>query len=137
MQESAFYDRINGIIPGWEIDKIGDPRVYLSYNYGFISDYFSQIVHEFRNINLVSQYKITLDTESNSKDSIVSVRDVKSIKKIINGLLKILYPNANVSDNDLKELLNLAIEYRQRIYDQMSIIDEGEFPPKKIVGWIE
>lgn len=97
MQESAFYDRINGIIPGWEIDKIGDPKACLSHNYGFISDYFGQIIHEFRNIDLISQYKITLETGSNSDSDIITVRDVKSVKKIVNGLIKILFPNVDIS----------------------------------------
>jgi ATP-dependent Lon protease len=49
--DSAFLDRIHGVLPGWEIAKIKKSEMHLSRNYGFSVDFFSEILHELRKID--------------------------------------------------------------------------------------
>src|SRR3990172_619311 len=51
MQVIAFLDRIHGYLPGWEIPKLA-PDSY-SQDYGFITDYFCEIMHELRRTDLM------------------------------------------------------------------------------------
>ncbi len=53
MKDSAFIDRIHGFIPGWELPKIFQTDVHLSKGYGFITDYFCEILHNCRLVTSV------------------------------------------------------------------------------------
>lgn len=55
MQVIAFLDRIHGYLPGWEIPKLS-PSSYAK-DYGFITDYFCEIMHEFRRYDLLSEVR--------------------------------------------------------------------------------
>ena len=55
MRDSAFVDRIHGIIPGWELPKIKQAKYHLSQGYGLASDYFAEILHEMRKDSLVAR----------------------------------------------------------------------------------
>jgi len=52
LQVIAFLDRIHAYLPGWEIPKLR-PNSY-SADYGFITDYFCEILHELRRVDLFS-----------------------------------------------------------------------------------
>jgi predicted ATP-dependent Lon-type protease len=57
-------------------------------------------------------------------------RNQDAIKKTTSGLLKLLFPHKTpetVQISELKCCLELAIECRQRILDQLAIISPGEF----------
>jgi len=61
-------------------------------------------------------------------------RDVRAIGKTLSGLLKLLYPHGQVSEDQLAELLELAIEGRQRIRNQLHIMAPGEYHPVRIAA---
>ncbi len=46
MQDLALIDRVHFYLPGWEVDKLRPE--YLSMHYGFIVDYFSEVLREAR-----------------------------------------------------------------------------------------
>ena len=52
LQVIAFLDRFHGYLPGWEIPKL-DPESF-SKDYGFITDYFCEIMHELRRMDLLA-----------------------------------------------------------------------------------
>ncbi len=127
MRDPAFIDRINGFIPGWEVPKIGKLDVYISKNYGFVTDYFAEILHELRK-QTEFYYYISDGVELSN----ITGRDEKAIKRIASGLLKLISPHGEVEDKVLKLALDLAIEYRQRIADWLHFIRPGEYERKKI-----
>lgn len=47
--------------------------------------------------------------------------------KNASGLLKLLYPDGRLSDEELEETLMLACELRQRVRDQLHLISPGEY----------
>ena len=114
--DSAFLDRIHFYIPGWEVDIIRGQM--FSDGYGFVIDYLAEILRSLRDRDLSSHYKeyFTLNSE-------ISTRDRTSITKTFSGLMKILYPHNEASKEEIQEILELAIEGRKRVKDQLMRID--------------
>jgi len=131
MTDSAFVDRIHGMIPGWEMPKIKQSDVHLCNGYGLITDYFCEVMHELRkeSFNYNVSKRISLSAEGDE----VNIRDQKAIQRISSGLMKLLSPH---NSNDSKALViaaRTAVEYRQRIHDWLCLLSPGEFHPKKIL----
>jgi ATP-dependent Lon protease len=130
MRDSAFVDRIHAFIPGWELPKIEQSDVHLSQGYGFITDYFCEIMHEFRKES--HQYHLNDRVELLSDQGKVTIRDQKSIFRVASGLHKLLYPGSGMDDQSLRTCLDLALEYRQRVHDWLCVLSPGEFSKKRL-----
>ena len=52
--------------------------------------------------------------------------------KTASGLVKLLYPDGKVSDEELEEVLQLSCELRQRVREQLHLIAPGEYDRVKI-----
>jgi ATP-dependent Lon protease len=114
--DSAFIDRLHAYLPGWEVDVIRGEM--FTSGYGFIVDYLAEILRHLRNDDLSHVH------ESHFKLSAqVSTRDRDAVHKTMSGLLKLLYPNGNQSEDEVEELFKLAIESRKRVKDQLARID--------------
>ena len=112
LQTPAIIDRFHYYLPGWEMEKMNTEN--FSSDYGFISDYFSKILHDFRKrgyADIMDQYFIL--------DSSLSGRDTKAIKKTMSGLLKLLHPDLNVTKEEIQEYLEFAMEGRMRVKEQL------------------
>ncbi len=127
MRDSAFIDRIHGLIPGWELPKIMKSRLHLSNDYGFASDYFAEIMHELRK----RDYGRFVD-EHVEFEGPTTIRDERGIRKVASGLLKLLYPHGEFTRSELQEVMELAVEVRQRVADWLHELSPGEFPKKKL-----
>lgn len=115
--KGAFLDRMHMYIPGWEV-KILKESVF-SDEYGFIVDYLAEILRDLRK----SDYSGVIE-EVVELDGSLSKRDKLAIRKSFSGLMKIIYPNKKVTQEELLEVLDFAIEGRRRVKDQLYIIDE-------------
>jgi ATP-dependent Lon protease len=126
MQVIAFLDRIHAYLSGWEIPKLA-PDSY-SGDYGFITDYFCEIMHELRRVDLVGGMRNRFDLVDISGSSQgVSGRDQRAIMKTTSGLLKLLFPDGRLSDQELEDVLLLSCELRQRVREQLHLIAPGEY----------
>ena len=126
LQVIAFLDRIHAYLPGWELPKLS-PNSYAK-DYGFIADYFCEIMHELRRIDLMGAVRSRFDLLDVAKTTQgVSGRDQRAVFKSVSGLLKLLYPDGRIGDEALEELLLLACELRQRVRDQLHLIAPGEY----------
>lgn len=114
--DSAFIDRIHCYVPGWEFDGIR-PDMF-STGYGFIVDYLAEMLRTMRDYDYSNVYKewFTLGNE-------ITTRDKDGINKTFSGLMKIMYPDGNATKDQAKELLDIAIEGRKRVKDQLLRID--------------
>jgi len=131
MQVIAFLDRIHAYLPGWEIPKL-TPNSY-SKDYGFIVDYFCEIMHELRRIDLIGQVRSRFELVDLSRiEHGISGRDQRAIMKTTSGLLKLLYPDGQVTDEELEEILLLSCELRQRVREQLHLIAPGEYDRIKL-----
>jgi len=131
IQVEALIDRLHYYLPGWEIPKIGPESA--SQDYGFITDYLCEIMHELRRVEVLGGVKsrFELFDASGSSQGITS-RDMRAVHKTLSGLLKLIYPHGEVTDVQLEELLLLALEGRQRIRNQLHLMAPGEYYPVKL-----
>ncbi len=131
LQVIAFLDRIHAYLPGWEIPKL-TPYSY-SMDYGFITDFFCEIMHELRRMDLLASVRsrfALIDVAKTSQG--ISGRDQRAIMKTSSGLLKLLYPDGRVTDDELTETLLLSCELRQRVREQLHLIAPGEYDRLKL-----
>lgn len=115
--KGAFLDRMHMYIPGWEV-RILKSSVF-SNEYGFIVDYLAELLRELRK----SDFSTLLDNKISLDGSLTS-RDRVAIRKSFSGMVKLIYPHKELSDEELIELLDFCIEGRKRVKDQLYIIDE-------------
>jgi ATP-dependent Lon protease len=131
LQIIAFLDRIHGYLPGWEIPKL-TPESF-SRNYGFITDYFCEIMHELRRLDLLSQPRSRFQLIDLARTPLgISGRDQRAVMKTTYGLLKLLFPHGQVSDEELEDLLLLSCELRQRVRNQLHLMAPGEYDRIKL-----
>ncbi len=114
--DSAFIDRLHAYLPGWEIDVIRGEM--FTSGYGFIVDYLAEILRHLRQ----EDFSHRMDQHFKISQKI-STRDRDAIYKTMSGLLKIIFPNGGETSDDVEELLQLAMESRKRIKDQLVRID--------------
>ena len=114
--DSAFIDRIHAFVPGWEFDSIRFDM--FTSGYGFIVDYLAEMLRYMRNYDYSNFYKdhFTLSSE-------ITTRDKDGINKTFSGLMKLIYPDGNATKEEIKEILDFAIEQRKRVKDQLTRID--------------
>ncbi len=131
MQVEALIDRLHYYLPGWEIPKIGPDAS--SKDYGFITDYLCEIMHELRKVDITGDVKPRFELmDTSGTGPGLTSRDVRAVYKTLSGLLKLMYPNGKVNDEQLEELLLMAMEGRQRVRNQLHLMAPGEFHPVKI-----
>jgi len=130
MKESAFIERIHGMIPGWELPKIRQSDVHLCNGYGLITDYFCEIMHELRKESFI--FNVAKKASLSAEGDEVSIRDQKAIQRVASGLMKLLSPHDSGDPEALDISLRTAVEYRQRIHEWLCTLSPGEFHPKTI-----
>jgi ATP-dependent Lon protease len=126
LQVIAFLDRIHGYLPGWEIPKL--TPVSYSKDYGFITDYFCEIMHELRRIDILGSVKSRFDIVDHTKGTHgISGRDQRAVMKTTSALLKLLHPDGKITDEELEDIISLSCELRQRVRNQLHLIAPGEY----------
>jgi ATP-dependent Lon protease len=127
LQDTAFLDRIHCFLPGWELPKI-KPENY-AQGYGFITDYLAEIFSRLRRRNYQTHVNAFVNFGG------ITGRNQDAIRKVGAGLLKLIHPNRTTEDlqpEELKLCIDLAIECRERVLDQLSIMAPGEFMDNKL-----
>ncbi len=115
--KGAFLDRIHLYNPGWEIKML--KKDSFSKGYGLITDYIAAVLHELRNNDLTALLKDYVKF-----DGSLSERDHLAIRKTFSGMVKLLYPDGKMTDQEAYELIDFAAEGRKRVKDQLYIVDE-------------
>ena len=118
--DTAFLDRINLFLPGWEITKFSPQN--FTHHFGFSTDFFSEVLKSQRK----TTYYDALDKYF-SLGSHLKQRDSKSVRRIISGFIKLLHPNGEYSKEDIREYLIIAMEMRRRVKEQLKRIGGMEF----------
>ena len=119
-EDMAFLDRIHFYIPGWEMPKM--KVEFFTNHYGFVVDYLAEAVRELRK----QTFTEVLDRHF-SLGSHLKSRDVKAVRKTVSGLVKLIYPNGELSTGEVMELTELALEGRRRVKEQLKKMGSFEF----------
>lgn len=115
--KGAFLDRIHLYNPGWEIRML--KKDSFSKGYGLITDYIAAVLHELRNDDRTAILK-----DYAKFDGSLSERDHLAIRKTFSGMMKLLYPDGKMTDQEAYELIDFSAESRKRVKDQLYVIDE-------------
>lgn len=118
--DTAFLDRIHCYIPGWEITKYRPE--HFTNDYGFITDYLSEVFRELRK----DQQGDALDKYFHLGKNL-NQRDTIAVRRIVSGLVKLVYPDGNYEKEDLEEILRIALEMRRRVKEQLKKLGGMEF----------
>ncbi len=118
--DSAFFDRIHLYLPGWEVPKMRSDL--LTGHYGLITDCLSEFCHEMRKrdfTHLADDY-FRLNSDFNKRDEI-------GVRKTFSGMAKLLFPDENMTKEDVRMLMGYAVEGRRRMKEQLKIMAGVEF----------
>jgi ATP-dependent Lon protease len=118
--DSAFFDRMHCYLPGWEIPKYRPE--FFTDQYGFITDYLSEFLRELRKIS----YADVIDRYFKLGNNL-NQRDVIGVRKMVSGLVKLIYPHGKCSKEEIEEILCFALESRRRVKEQLKKIGGMEF----------
>lgn len=119
LQESAFIDRVHGLIEGWYMPRI--TRDTPSKTLGFKGDYFSEVLHELRVDLRYADYV----SHSLHLPQCEDMRDNKAVARLAEGYLKLLFPDLNQTDDEFIEYcVNPAVRMRQQVRDELAKIDQ-------------
>lgn len=118
--DTAFLDRMHCYLPGWEIPKFRPE--HFTDDYGFITDYLSEFIRELRK----EQYGDALDRYFHLGKNL-NQRDTIAVRRMVDGYLKLIYPDASFEKSDVEEILRLALEMRRRVKEQLKKLGGMEF----------
>lgn len=118
--DTAFLDRMHCYLPGWEIPKFRPE--HFTDDYGFITDYLAEFIRELRK----EQYGDALDKYFRLGKNL-NQRDTIAVRKMVGGLLKLLYPDGEFDKAQLEEVLRLSLEMRRRVKEQLKKLGGMEF----------
>lgn len=118
--DTAFLDRIHCYLPGWEIPKFRPE--HFTNDYGFITDYLAEFIRELRK----EQYGDALDKFFHLGKNL-NQRDTIAVRKLVGGLLKLIYPDGVFEKQDVEEILKIALEMRRRVKEQLKKLGGMEF----------
>ena len=118
--DTAFLDRIHCYLPGWEVPKFRPE--HFTNDYGFITDYLAGWIREMRK----EQYGDTLDKYFRLGKNL-NQRDVIAVRKMVDGYLKLMYPNGEFTKDNVEEVLKISLEMRRRVKEQLKKLGGMEF----------
>ena len=118
--DTAFLDRIHCYNPGWEIPKFRPE--HFTDDYGFITDYMAEFMRELRKEN----YGDALDKYYRLGRNL-NQRDTIAVRKLVDGYIKLLYPDGEFTKEELEECLQMALEMRRRVKEQLKKLGGMEF----------
>lgn len=118
--DTAFLDRMHCYIPGWEIPKFRPE--HFTDDYGFITDYLAEFLRELRK----EQYGDALDRFFKLGKNL-NQRDTIAVRKMVGGLVKLIYPDGEFTKEELEEILRIALEMRRRVKEQLKKLGGMEF----------
>ncbi len=118
--DTAFLDRMHCYLPGWEITKFRPE--HFTDDYGFITDYLAEFLRELRK----EQHGDALDRHFRLGKNL-NQRDTIAVRKMVGGLLKLVYPDGVFEKEDVEEILQLSLEMRRRVKEQLKKLGGMEF----------
>ncbi|TDX48450.1 BREX system Lon protease-like protein BrxL [Orenia marismortui] len=124
MQDIALMDRFHFYLPGWEMDKLKEDS--FTKHSGLQSSYLASALNKLRQLDftdVIDDY-FSLDKE-------LDIRDERAIKKTISGFLKLIHPDGVFTKEDLKIYLDIALEGRKRIKQQLVKVGDFEYKDVK------
>ena len=121
--DTAFHDRLHAFVPGWDFPKL-KPKEHLTDHFGLVTDFLSECWSQMRESTRISALQNRIFW-----GGALSGRDINAVQKTISGLVKLIFPDPEmpISDDDLEEIVETALESRRRIKEQQKRCLKSEF----------
>lgn len=123
--DSAFFDRIHCYLPGWEVPKMRSDLI--CERYSLITDCLGEFLHAMRRRDFTHHIDrhFRLNSDFNRRDEL-------GVRKTFSGLAKLIFPDGKMSREDVRMLLEYAIEGRRRVKEQLKTMAGIEFIDVKL-----
>ena len=118
--DTAFLDRMHCYVPGWEIPKYRPD--FFTDDYGFITDYLSEFLREMRKTTFSDACDKYFRFGTN-----LNQRDMIAVRKMVSGFTKLIYPDGVFTKEDMEEIVQISLELRRRVKEQLKKIGGMEF----------
>jgi ATP-dependent Lon protease len=119
LQETAFLDRLRGILPGWKVRKLGGDS--FAQGVGLKSDFFGDAILALREDVTANQYTLQNLTLKGKK---IYKRNEDAVRLLASGLMKLQFPHGQISPEEFETYcVKPAIEMRQIVWQQLYIMD--------------
>ncbi|MBA3822791.1 MAG: protease Lon-related BREX system protein BrxL [Ktedonobacterales bacterium] len=118
--DMAFIDRLHFYLPGWEMPKMSN--ALLTDGYGFVVDYLAEALRELRKHNFTDLLMTQFTFGSH-----LNTRDVKAVQRTVSGFVKLLHPDRTPTHDELRSYLELALEGRRRVKEQLKKLGAFEY----------
>ncbi len=119
LQETAFIDRLRGIVPGWKVGKLSGGS--FAQGIGLKSDFFGDALLALREDVSADQYAARA---IELKGSRLYKRNEDAVRMIASGLMKLQFPHGQVSPEEYEiYCVRPAVELRQLVWDQLYMLD--------------
>lgn len=119
-EDMAFLDRLHFYIPGWEMPKMKID--FFTTHYGFVVDYLAEALRELRRHSFTERIDNFFAFGTHLKS-----RDVKAVRRTFSGLVKLIHPSGEMTKEEATELMELALEGRRRVKEQLKKMGSFEF----------
>jgi ATP-dependent Lon protease len=120
MQDMALIDRLHFYLPGWEVPKMRNE--FLTDHYGFVVDYLAEALRDLRRQNFTEVFDRHFSLGSH-----LNTRDAKAVRRTVSGLVKLLHPAGDPTREEVQEYLELALEGRRRVKEQLKKMGAFEY----------
>ena len=120
MQDMALIDRLHFYLPGWEMPKMRNE--FFTDHYGFVVDYLAEAFRALRRQNFTEAFDRYFSLGSH-----LNTRDAKAVRRTVSGLVKLLHPDGDPTREEVQEYLELALEGRRRVKEQLKKMGAFEY----------
>ncbi len=120
LQDMAFIDRLHFYLPGWEMPKMRNE--FFTDHYGFVVDYLAEALRELRRRNYTDAFDRYFSLGSH-----LNTRDARAVRRAVSGLVKLLHPAGDPTKEEVCEYLELALEGRRRVKEQLKKMGSFEY----------
>lgn len=126
-QDTAFLDRLAAMLPGYEFPKLTNDSLYDGP--GLVTDYLAEILKLLRKQSVVPNIDLFMPQG-------LTQRDTRAIRRMTSGLLKLIHPGKDWSQQELKMYVKLAVELRGRVYQELNYWNSREFAHSSLLASI-
>lgn len=116
MQDMVLIDRLHFYLPGWEMPKMRNNH------YGFVVDYLAEALRELRRQNYTEAFDRYFSLGGH-----LNTRDARAVRRTVSGLVKLLHPAGDPAPEEVREYLELALEGRRRVKEQLKKMGTFEY----------
>jgi ATP-dependent Lon protease len=119
LQETAFLDRLRGILPGWKVRKLSGDS--FAQGVGLKSDFFGDALLALREDVTSNQFASRTVTLKGKK---LYKRNEDAVCLLASGLMKLQFPHGQITAEDFETYcVRPAVELRQLVWDQLYMLD--------------